>query len=295
MLLLRWIIPFVVLLASLRPAAAYDPFPEGCKLIRYAGLPFKMAHGHMSVAVTVNGRPAEFIVDTGGYVSAISSEAVKRLGLETHGIHGNILLGDLGDKYAERYAGIDSLVIGNTHAPPVSLMVAGSLDADGILAPDMLSNFDVDIDFADGTINLFRPHPCEDHVVYWTKDYEKLPFALSSQRHIKLNAILDGRPLAVIFDTGSPLSLISADAVPAGLPGAAIVLTGASGGKVNATGRQFDTFALGQIIWPHPTLFVTDSDTSWRSEFAEMLLGIDQFHDSHLYIDYRNKVLYLSK
>ena len=31
------------------------------------------------------------------------------------------------------------------------------------------------------TLNLFKPHPCSEHAVYWTDDYAAVPFDVTTK------------------------------------------------------------------------------------------------------------------
>jgi predicted aspartyl protease len=222
------------------PAMAVPAFPENCKLIRLAALPIAIRHGHIVVDVKLNGRPFRFSVDTGGVFSAISSAAVKQLGLSTHPIRDNIRIQDAGGGEANRYARIETITIGTTRLENLTLMEATLPDGeDGVIAPEILRNFDVDLDFDQNLLSLFKPHKCDDHVVYWTDDYATIPFSITEQGHIRLDVELDGKPLHAMLDTGSPYTLIGTETLKSALPTkeAAAPSFGLKGGQWRSTFR----------------------------------------------------------
>jgi predicted aspartyl protease len=283
-------------------AAAPAPFPDGCKLQADAVLPATLAHGHVAVGVGVNGHPLSFMVDTGGFFSAIDGRAVERLGLQTHDIRDDILITDAGDKEVKHYARIDALTIGKTRAQGLTLMVLdlGADGEDGALGPDLLRNFDVDFDFAQKTLILFKPHRCDEHVVYWTDDFSTVPFELTEQGHIRIPVTVNGKSLRAVLDTGAPSSFLGGDAAArlapaAGFSGPAEGGVSGAGGSLSFTSRGFDSLAIGSAQWKAPTLLVRSTPQALSGESADMLIGMDVLSATHLYIDYRNRRLYISR
>jgi clan AA aspartic protease (TIGR02281 family) len=294
------ILLLVALAIASGQAFAVEPFPDNCKLVRQAGLPFLPARGHIAVAVTVNGQPLHFIVDTGGFYSTITPAMVEQLGLHPANIRDDIKISDAGGAQARKFARIDDLVIGTTRARGVTLMIGnGGRGEDGALAPEMLRNFDLDFDMGARTLNLFKPHPCSDHAVYWTDDYSAVPFDITDQGHIRFAVTLNGVAMRAILDTGAPATLIG-DEIAAPLHSqdtsdGAMALAGGSGGALQGSPRLFDDLVIGKFQFPQPTLLVTSKDSTWKSDGGQILLGLNIMQGLHFYIDYKRKVLYLSR
>ena len=290
----------VALIMASGRAFAAEPFPDNCKLVRQAGLPFTPGHGRIVVAVGVNGQPMHFVVDTGGFYSTITPAAVDRLGLHPANIRSDLELSDAGGGKATHFARVDELVIGTTHARGLTFMIGEEgQDEDGGLAPEMLRNFDLDFDMGGRTLNLFKPHPCSDHAVYWTDDYTAVPFDITEAGHIRLTVTLNGVPMRALLDTGSPSTLIGEDlAAPlhsADTPDGAMALNGTNGGVLQGTPRLFDNLVIGKFQFQQPALLVASKDSAWRSDGAQILLGLNLLQGLHFYIDYKRKTLYLSR
>jgi predicted aspartyl protease len=281
-------------------AAAAAPWPEECKLERQASLPFVITHGHIQIEVALNGVPRHFMVDTGGLMSSVTEAVAAEQKLGTFPIRDDLKITGIGGERTRRYAIADTLTFAKLKAQDVRLLVAPSLapGEDGVLAPDYLRNFDVDIDFANKTLNLFRPHRCDGDVVYWGGSAVILPMTVTDTGHIRVPAALDGADLEAMVDTGAPASLIGARTVAVKFnmdPGKGdITIRGAVGGTTTATAKRFGELGLGGAKIKNPPLLVTADETAWRSDYSDLLLGLRELSLFHVYIAYRERKLYLS-
>jgi predicted aspartyl protease len=282
------------------PARADDAWPQACRLELEASLPFTLEQGHVRIEVRLDGVPRHFIVDTGGLLSGVSEAVAADQKLPTHGIRDDLDIKGIGGKRTERYAIADTLTMGKLKASDVQLLIeaATAPGEDGVIAPDYLRNFDLEFDFAARTLNLFRPHRCEDHVVYWGGTYTVLPMHLTEQGHIQIEATLDGAALEAMVDTGAPASLIGARTVASKFdlelgPGE-VAVRGGTGGVTTASAHRFHTLTLGGLTINDPPLLVTADESAWRSDYSILLLGLRELRMFHVYIAYRARKLYLS-
>ena len=286
---------------TLDRSEAGEPWPAECKLHLAASLPFSIVHGHIQVAVLVNDVPRNFMIDTGGFISSINQKIVESENLKTLAINDNLAISGIGGQKAERYAIADTLTMAHLRAKDVRLVVMpASADSgdDGVIGPDYLRNFDMEFDFKNKTLNLFRPHPCSRHAVYWTDQFTALPMDITSQGHIRVRAILDGEDFQAMVDTGSPATLIGARTATSkfniGPPTIGVALTGSTGGSAFATLHRFHSLQLGNITINNPPLLVSSDETAWRSDYSGLLLGLQELSKFHIYIAYRERTMYLS-
>ena len=143
---------------------------------RQASLPFNIVNGHIVIVVMINGTPKHFLIDTGAFYSILSPEAAADLHMTTYDLGMNATITGIGGKEAERYTVADTLTFGQMQATHVRLFLGPTgKGEDGILGPEWLRNFDLDIDFPNKVLNLFRPHPCRDHVAYWAGRISSCP------------------------------------------------------------------------------------------------------------------------
>jgi predicted aspartyl protease len=284
------------------PAVAQRPWPVDCRLSPVARFPMTRHGNHVLIPVMVNGKTLNFIVDTGGYATAISKKAAAALSMRKHGIHLN-RIEDVGGKDADSYVVADTFQMGHERAKNFELMVASLADGeDGILAPDLLRNFDVELDFGGMTMTLFRHHPCSDWAVYWTQAFIALPITVTNNGHMRVTVTLDGQEMRAILDTGAPMSLLSFERAghffdldeksPGVRPLGAV--TGGSGGKADIYSYPFKSLAMGGVIVSHPRIFLTAGDNFIGTDNASLLLGMDALQHLHLYIAYGDDTLYVS-
>jgi predicted aspartyl protease len=285
--------------------AAPTPWPQECKLSQVASLPMTIKGGHITVPVSVNGKELPFILDTGGYGSGLSSWAAADLGLQTQDAHG-VIVKDVGGRAAQQYVRTQTLGFGKMVGQGLPLMVLTGLNEvdndQGLLAPDLLRNFDVELDFAGQKVNLFHHHPCDGRALYWTGSYAVLPFDVTPDGHIRVPVTLDGQDTHAIVDTGAPLSTISASSVDTlfslntkspGMEKAGAV-TGALGGSFYAYTYPFKTLTMGAVTVARPIVLVTDGENFLKGNQARILLGLSIVRQLHVYIAYKEGKLYVS-
>ena len=283
-------------------AAAPTPWPTECRLHPMARFAMTRNGGHVMVPVMVNGKALNFIIDTGGYASTINADAADALGMKRHGIH-LTQIRDLGGKNADSYVVADTFQMGHEMARDFQLMVgAPTKGEDGVLAPDLLRNFDVELDFGTMTMTLFRHHPCSDWAVYWTKAFIALPFTTTDQTHMRISVTLDGQDARAVVDTGSPGSLLSFERAehlfgldeksPGVRPLGTII--GGLGSKTNAYSYPFKSLAMSGVAVANPRILLTAGDNFIENDNASLLLGMDVLHHLHLYIAYGDNTLYVS-
>src|SRR6185503_3006877 len=79
---------------------------------------------------------------------------------------------------------------------------------DGFIAPDYLRNFDLDFDFAGGTLTLFRPGACGGHPP-GAVEFAALEMGVTEEGHIPIPVTLDSKRYCALVDTGAGTSCIN--------------------------------------------------------------------------------------
>lgn len=289
--------------------------------------------GRFAVPVSINGTAHEFMVDTAGVFSEIDADAAQTLGLqETPAVYD--MYGASGKLHINA-ATVKSFMVGNNEAKNFHVGVrhpaagaSAKQDAgekpgiDGLLAPDFLSLFDMELDFAAKKMNLFSPDHCAGKVVYWTRSgYAELPFrftsgALAATWHIQLQMTLDGHGVSTDLDTGSAGSFMQKKA--------AVQIFGideTSSGVVKSpygtdaspmSRKQFGSLSLGGLTVQNPQIDILQDleESAFRMEHSEksrddpiygnqlrsenLILGMNVLSKLHLYIAYKEHELYLT-
>ena len=256
--------------------------------------------GHLTVPVMVNGTPLNFVVDTGGVFTAISARAAKTLNMRSTGF---LFVTDVSGARTVPVVVADMFQMGHEQAKNFSLMVA-TLEPgeDGILAPDLLRNFDVELDFASMTMKLFRHRHCPDHTVYWTDAFIVVPFHTSNMTHMRAAVKLDGKDTDAILDTGAPMSVLSLNEanvlfdLDAASPGVQYLskVGGIAGTQVDAYSYAFKSLSLDRVVVSNPHILLTKGRNFLNADGAALLLGMDVLRYLHLYISYGDNTLYVS-
>jgi hypothetical protein len=198
----------------------------------------------------------------------------------------------------------------------------GAVDAGGILAANLLHAYDVDFDFASKKFNLLSQKHCDGKVVYWPADaVAAIPITLDSDGHIIVPVTLDGHQLRAMVDsgaTGSLLNLEEAKSYFGITPGSADtpVIGSLTGTKGSSTYKhRFSSLALEGLAIGNPTLALIPDlmhnrlgsdqgssvasgsrirDPNASAGLGDMILGMDILHKLHVYIAYKEKMLYIT-
>ena len=288
--LFRHLVLIAPLLAAL-PAAAQ----ERCAPL--SSLPLRHQDGKLLVEVEVNNRPATFLLDTGGVTSVIATRLAARLNLPTRVNHARVDVRDAGGARAERYVTIRNVTLGTRRIRPRNYIVAALRDGvDGLLAPDLLRDLDLDLDVAGQRLDLYAAGACAGRPPGRGVFSSAAMLDGGWARRIQVEAMLDGRTLWATVDTGARQSYVAASAVqalgisPAQTPGMA---RGIFGGEVAVTPHDFTTLKLGEMVWENPRLHLASPEDGFDG--APLLLGLQQLQGLRLFVAYSEQKLYISR
>lgn len=286
-------------------AVKRDDWPQDCGLVRVARLPMTLNTGHVVIPASASGEPVMLGIDTGGYGSSLTKAGIDRLGLPYVAKLGAIIHAIGGAWVSEGNVRVDHLRMGELELKSMLLpeMVAFP-GIDGLMGPDILGRYDVELDFGGKTFSLFKPHPCSDHAVTWSAAYTAIPFTLTDNGHVRVLVMLDGRKAEAILDTGAGISVMSLrDAngmfdLTAASPGVEVEkpVSGTLWHKrVNAYGYTFKTLSMAGMTVSSPRLELLEGRNFLGNDFATLVLGNDVLSRLHLYIAYRQRKLYFTE
>ncbi len=241
----------IFLLLSVLVTAAPAQAQEACGQLRILNIVHMvptLSGSTELVPVVIAGKPHNFVLDTGGLLSQISRPLVKELGLTVRqeGREREEIYDALGNVSRDQTR-VPDFKLGAVESRDVALMIAPSLGTeathgiDGLLGPDLLVRYDMELDFASDTMNLFSPDHCPGHVVYWNAPaVATVPITLEQSRsnpdhrdrsplrevavkpselgrreldgfHIYVQVMLDGHGIKALVDTGATGSALSTD------------------------------------------------------------------------------------
>ncbi|HVZ27019.1 MAG TPA: aspartyl protease family protein [Rhizomicrobium sp.] len=286
-----------------RSQAAENKPATNCQLTRYAVLPMAtQPDGRFAIPVSVMGHDASFLVDTGGVSATMTGQLAKDLDMNPkptnrwlNGVGGSVL-------YTFVYA--KTFSIGRLTGTEIPVYIdprIGGLGLDGTLSPDMMSQFDVDIDFAKSTMNLFAPDHCPGQAVYWTKTpFLAIPMQVAANSgHIRIPVVLDGKEAIASIDTGADNTFMSMKVaeefgITEKSPELKILHSFGAGGKFKEYSYPFKILDLGGITVKNPRVTIMSDEMLGGGLGREMTLGVSFLRQLHMYIAYKERKLYLT-
>jgi predicted aspartyl protease len=286
--------------------------------------------GRPYVPVRIGDRDKTMLVDTGGAFTEMTEATVEELGLRPRVTRLNLI----GVTGAENSLAVrTSLTLGNLTAPATDFIVmtgTGRADntlweAAGILAPNLLHAYDLDLDFGGRKVALLSQDHCPGKVVYWQADaVAVVPFRLDNSNHIIVQVTLDGVRLEALLDTGASDSVLNLDKAllkyhlkpgDSETPQSRDIIEGASEGEsVHTYTHRFHALSLEGLAVGNPQVQLMpdlmrprmgNSHDSLKggsrlkvlnaqTGLGDMILGMNVLHHLHLYIAYKERKLYIT-
>jgi predicted aspartyl protease len=307
------------LLAAVLPAMASA---QNCGLREFASIDLLSNEDGMPIVeMQIGGRTVHLLVDTGGVYSSINSDVADALRVSQHDIaNGMEVYGAGGERY-KTYIEAPDFKLGAIALDKFPMMVAHhaltGAGVDGTLAPDFLSRFEVDFDFGAHKLNFFAPDHCPGKVVYWSKAYVEIPFKIDAITHVAVPMTLDGHQTVATIDTGANLTTLS-DAMARSVFGLSETSPGmeaipsAKPDDLFQYRYRFKTLSLDGLAVNNPLVYILpdaaekafrhnhdakmDIDAIYGQHLSgpELVLGTNVLSKLHLFISYKEKVLYLT-
>ncbi len=169
-------------------------------------IPFDLVNNHIYVDGRIDGKPARFMVDTGG-VNLLTPAAAKKFGIVGEGKLAGAGVGD--EKVDLALAHAQEVRVGNASlAKPVfyimdlgSLAKVEGIEADGLVGYEMFRRFGVEVDYTHHRLVMsdaakFVPPAGATAIQFQLSD--RIPIVAGT---------LDGLPMRISVDTGSRASL----------------------------------------------------------------------------------------
>ncbi len=314
---------FAALLLGAGSASAEDNC-HPLTLITTVPLSQREGDKRMFVPVTMQGKDKFMLLDTGGAVSEITPQVADELGLNRRML--SFISVDVAGETSNQAATVSPFVIGQLTTRSMELVIApeknlfgnSGTQYAGILGPNILKQYDVDIDFGAPKLSLLSPDHCDGKVIYWpAAAVAVVPMRLLKSGHIIISVELDGKTVSATLDTGADTSTLtlpvaesdfglkmgSADTPYAG------EMYGQSGAALYH--HKFSSLSFGGIAvsnldvtilpdflkdkyTPGPDIGTRLADTTKTSEFSDMLLGMNVLRHLHVYIAYKEQKLYIT-
>jgi predicted aspartyl protease len=302
---LRHLFAAALIVASL-PAAAAESCPN---LKQLASVEMtRDRSGRPVVPVTINGQTKLMLLDTGGVTSTLTQTALEELGLDAVR-RNDMVFYDVRGNRLDRSVTVPAMTIGRVrgtswrfwiHPSDRDLGTTANGRIAGLLAPDLLRQFDVELDFAHNAVKLFSPEHCEGRVLHWTPSALAVIPMRFETGHIVVPATIDGQRLEAIIDTGASDTVMNLTVARRQFGVTDPIETGEAI-------HQFKSLDLEGIRVQNPNVRLmpdniarampfdlggVTSDT--RQALPELIIGQNILGKLHVYIAYRERKLYVT-
>jgi predicted aspartyl protease len=254
------------------------------------------ASGGMLVPVTMAGAKKQLLLDTGGFFSEITPQTAGELGLKMR--NSAVLQYDVSGQLVGKAVDVRDFSMGNLKAPSMEFMVGGGgMGGDGALAPNILQAYDVELDFPRNKLALISQDHCKGQVVHWqAAAVAAVPMRVTDAGHIVFPMTLDGRQVQAMLDTGAMHTTLSHDAAER-----------IFGLRTRAASHRFKTLSFEGVTINNPDIALAGNitrapmsqlgtlpSTDTKHEAPDLLLGMSTLKRLHVYIAYKEEMLYIT-
>lgn len=250
--------------------------------------------GNVYVPVKIAGHQEDLVVDTAAPFSALSDSTATALGLSREHVPYRMFI--LVNGYPSReYADAPSTGLGAMNASGIRFAVvpdAGTFpDTEGMVGADVLRQFGLDFDFADGKLFVYAHGQCAPA---WTRQAGTPPALIGKTGLVVINAVLDGKKITAGIKTGALTSTMYFPSVidrfgwgdrPIG-----IKTVHSTDGTPDEFSFSFKELSFYGVSMLHPPMVIQ----SRVATVPEVILGQDILRRLRVYIDYDNVKVYVA-
>lgn len=296
----------IFLLAAASQAS--DLARAGCRAGRVAEFPLQLLHNRLFIPLKINDTGANFLLDTGAFHSIMDSAFASRAHVNWDDNQPSFTLGGIGGETLPVHAGrIRMLDIAGIKVPdremPIHDFAPETLSGaaiDGLFGSDLISVFDLELDFPAGRVSLWRLIDCQQiEPLHWSGDYAAIPMTRRADKTVVIPIEVDGAFLDAVLDTGAgPLlltrqSALAAGATPAELAQDPAVETGGIGGKRMLRRHVFHALTIGKETYPNVAALISDHPKEITGN--ENLIGLDFLRGHRAWLSYGTETLFLQR
>jgi predicted aspartyl protease len=296
----RWMMAALaagIVLTSTGPSKA-----DECQLQMFPAKTVPSNNGSVLISMMVGAKPSVFMIDTGSFWSAIREQDTT--GLQPH--YSPAIRYGTGFKQLKQFVTLPSVKIGPGEFKEREFIVtpdtiAGDDRIDGVLGGDFLKHLDLELDLANDTVNFFIPSNCGEKVVHWPNNgYVAIPLLPYDEYRPLVSTVLNGEKIPTLIDTGASnttLDLTTADDLfdlrkdSPGVEPAGDTIT-MDGKKLPLYRHQFGLLEVGDIKFHNPLLMLAEDQGPQYASSDRFILGTHQLRQLHLYISYKDKMIY---
>lgn len=205
------------------PVAHAAAEPAKCAYKLLGTLPLRYSGPSLEITTegSINGTPAEWLVDLGSYQTFLTRTGTERRGLKLRDTS------ELADGFGGASA-IFAANVANFSVGPIRSGRAGNLRVlasfgsppsyDGILGAPFLLQFDLEVSLATKQMSFFDPENCEQaNLGYWAEGVRSVPLRRHNTGHKNPHFFvrINGKEMEAMIDTGATISTIRSRAARA--------------------------------------------------------------------------------
>lgn len=294
------------------PARADEACNKSAQIL--SSLPMTDTGNLVTIPVGFGGVQKQFLLDTGGVFTEVSSSIASALKLPA--TRSPVRIYAVDGTFSRNDTRVPDFMLGTMHLPQVDMQIS-SLDVDGIFAPLAFKDYDFEMDFAAHRLNILSNEHCDGKTVYWPAPAVAAVPVEFDHNHIAVPVTVDGHALTATIDTGASTSAMRLDIarsvfdlVPES-PGMKIV--GHVGGDDSAAIYRypFKILAFHGVTVTNPRIVIfTDvrnrnadrrfganliAREGGKFTLPEVIVGMDVLRKLHLYLAIKEKRLYLTE
>ncbi len=276
---------------------------EECRPTRYASLDITLdSAGRPTVPMRIGGKPVTMLVDTAGVYTSLTEVTVTTLALPRSNMKSEERIQAFGGTRLTEYTRAHDVELGKMKSDTLEFLIdpGDSGEYGGIIAPNWLRRYDIDLDFGNAKMNVLSKDHCPS-VVYWTEDgYSRVPFTLNPAGQIVVQVELDGHSLDALVDTGAFGSVMSLETAERlfGFDDASPDLKLLDPEDKEKSWRRypFKAMALEGLAISHPDILLVPNDVSkiMYDSGPKLIIGMGLLRRLHVYIAYQERALYVT-
>jgi len=288
---------------------------EECRIQKQSSLPITFNGFMPTVPAYINSQEVNIGIDTGSYLSIISSEIVEKLGLPTDTFRFTNLMGTDGFKQAGGVI-VDTMQFGNVIYRKMSMPVIrivfdpGQLqspdnsDSDiksvmaGLIGMNILSKYDIEFDMPGHTLTLNHIEGCSNFIPSWQRPFSRVPVTITDSKKFILPVLVNGHKMTAIFDTGASEIILSRSAAERiGITDEMLrkndtdIGYGMAGKGEKIYMHQFNSIKIGEEVFNNLAIGITD----FPADEADMLIGESYMKNHKFLLSYASKSLFIKK
>ena len=271
-----------------------------CALEPAGTLPVRLIGNVPVTVVGINNRPAALILDIGSDITLLSRSAAERLRVPFDGRLAVRLNGAGGQALAVPVA-LPAVQFGTAVLTDVRAVIGRGLrpPIDGVLGINVLSAFELDLDAPNGEVTLYRARPpaCASAPLPWAAPHVRLPTDQEPTGHLFVPALLNGRPVRALLDTGASRTAVGLPAAAAAgitetdlLRGPASVTQSLDAAGIVTRPRRFQELRVGDDVADAPTLNIANLPP----QAGDMIIGADYLATRRTWISLATGSVYVA-